>query len=280
MILFSGRSKISFSVLISSLSVAFVFAAVVGFTHVARAAESAVDDDDDTEEVSQAPTANDDDDLEDEVVLVSPFTEEQRLKGFYFHQKLNKQFDEYRLSGAGNVKKSRLRWNFLMAETLPEYKEQKAGEKKTLDETSPAYKKDLKKKNEYDIWLEGARRRYVQARNKARDQQKKSVSLSDSEEYDLLKVRERVDIAKRSLYVGKVAKSKTDTSSSNSSGATTNPPNPGFESTPAPPPMPSTGDFYEPDIPPPPPPPMPMPMDGNGGFEDSIQPPIFDEPEF
>ena len=239
--------------------------------------EVAEDSDDESEEVADNLEEAD----QEEVITENPFSEEQRLKGFYFHQKFNQQFEAYRTSGAITVKKNRQLWDQMMSQTLPEYKLQKAKQKKTIDDTSPEYHRDLNKKNEYGAWLNNARKRYIVARELAKSKRKKSVRLSEEEEYDLLKVKERVDFEKRALYSGKIAKSKSDSGSSRPSGNSGGSPAPGFESTPAPPPPPppAPGDFYEPDIPPPPPPPMPMPMDG-GGFEDSVQPPIFDEPEF
>jgi hypothetical protein len=235
------------------------------------------DDEDDTE-VTVSQSAKEDDDVP-EVVVVNPFTEEQRLKGFFFHREYNRKFELYRQSGIGKVKKSREEWEKMMASTVPEYKRKRALEDAPLDESSAAYKKNLQKKYDFDLKLDEARKRYVKARDLAH-QKRQSVKLSEEEEYDLFNKRERAKISERALYTGKIAKSTTGggSSSSGTSGSYDSgggssggyePPQP--PSIP-PPPMP---DFYEPDIPPPP----PMPMDG-GSFDEGIPPPIFDEPEF
>lgn len=214
---------------------------------------------------------------DNETFVLSPFTEEQRLRGFYYHKKFAVDFDRYRLSDVGAVKRDRKAWASMMAQTLPEYKKEHARQAAPLDETSIQYREDLKDKEQFDFELEKSRKRYIQARDQARSKVKQKIKLSEGEEYGLNIEVARVDFAKRALYTGKIKKGSVSSGGNSSDSGMRSGGGGNETSTPSPPPsIPSPTEFYEPDIPPPPP---PMPFEG-GGFEEGIPPPIFEEPEF
>lgn len=200
-----------------------------------------------------------------ELVLQSPFTEEQRLRGYHIYQNEQKDFEKERLSGIGDVKKEQKKWNEMMSRTLPAHKADTAREAAPLDEKSAAYKKDLFKRFDDFEASEASRKRYIAFRNAAAAKKKANIKLTEEEEYALNLKTERVDPKLRALYV---AKAKPG-SSSGGGGSYGGGGGGNFEPPPPPPPMPPA-DYYEPEIPPPPP-----PLDG---FDDSIPPPIFDDP--
>jgi hypothetical protein len=202
------------------------------------------------------------------------FSEEERLKGFAQHQQRNKEFSAKREAAADAVQKKRDEWEKQRQASVPEYKEWKAKQKQSLDETSPEYFEDLKQKKAQDLKLEEARKAYVKERDAKRAQRKATIKLTEEEEYGLNENPPRVDYRNRKPYGGKPSGRGGSFPSSRSGSIDFGNAPPAhsneFGTSPPPPPTP---EFFEPEIPPPPPPPPPE-------FEEPVPPPVFDDPDF
>ena len=205
------------------------------------------------------------------------FTEEQRLMGFAEHNRTNRDSDQLRSLGTGEVKKDRLQWEEQLKKSVNEYKEWKQRQAQSLDEKSPEYKAEKKYQHQQIKEHEQFRTDYVRERDRQLAKRKSHVLLTEEHEYKLDEVVVRADVKDRALYGGKVSWLKNvknlgeSPGKGGSGGSTSSAPDFGA---PPPSPTPSSGpDFYEPEIPPPPPP-------EPGSFDESIPPPIFDDPEF
>jgi hypothetical protein len=203
-------------------------------------------------------------------VLASPFTDEQRLRGFYQHHRDAKEFDQDRLSGLDEVKEDRAAWDEMMRKSMPRFRQEKAQEAAPLDEKSAAYKRKLRDRQEEWLYMEELRERYVKARNAAAASKRRTVKLSEEQEFDLHMDWKPVAQKNRALYSNDKKFSFHAAQADSNPSNIYEPPPP-----PMPPPPPPPGDYYEPEIPPPPP-----PFDPGGMDNFPPPPPIFDEPEF
>ncbi len=202
------------------------------------------------------------------------FTDEERLLGFQEHKKAAREFEKKRQQGADEIRQQRLKFEKERQAGLPDYLKQKELEKRLFEEMSEWYYKDQKQKDEMDLQLEKARRKYVADRDAAKKRKQSKVRLTEEEEYDIPDRRERVDPKLRVLYGAKSKFSSGSAQSGGSSGGGFTPPSSGNDFIPPPPPPPPPEfnppqEFFEPDMMPPPPPTF-----------DDMPPPIFEEPQF
>lgn len=203
--------------------------------------------------------------LSSAAVFADESLEEQRLEGFAQHNSQNASFSKRREAKSDEVKIDRQNWETERLKSLSEYKNSKSRQAQSINESSPQYQQDVEFKQKQSIELETSRKEFVAERNLKRQQKKKHIQLSESEELGLDDNPDRVEISKRALYGGKPDYvGKIDFSGGSAAGGARGAPAPA-----APPP------FFEPEAPPPPPPmaPLPEPV-----FEDAIPPPIFDDP--
>lgn len=206
-----------------------------------------------------------------------------RQQGFNEYEKQNTEFNKERLSGLAEAKKDREDWEKKNSGAIGQYKLWKEHEGRTPDENSPEYREDLKERTEDHLQHEKDRERYAQFESRNHQELLKVHPLKECREYDLcdynlgdkqfdsLRVpqKDRLLYGNKPLYMAGGA-TKSGVSESFSRGG-----NGGTEFAP-PPATPSGPEFYEPEVPPPPPPPV-MP---EGGFDEQIPPPIFDEPGY
>jgi hypothetical protein len=209
-------------------------------------------------------------------VCADEFTEEERLLGFAQQQRKNAEADKLRESGVEAVKKRKAEWDQDLAQSVGQYKRWKAEQKAALDENSEEYREDLAAKKRRKKDLEEDRIDYVRERDRDRARRKRTVLLTEEHEYGLDEKTDRAEQRKRALYnpslLKNFGKSRPGTSGGmdfggGGVGAPNNPPpdfNPPVSAAP-----PAAPEFFEPEIPPPPP-----PVD----FDESVPPPIFDDP--
>ena len=203
---------------------------------------------------------------------VEQVTELDRQKGYFDHKKRIEEFDQQRQAGLDAVKKHRLAWEQYLHAAVRSYKKIKTQEERAPDEAGPDFQNYLKNKHkEYDE-AEIARIRYVIAQQKKLADVKARL-ISEEEELGLAGPITGAE-PKAKPVVGSGAGAGVGSGSAGSPGSNPVPrdegksgfvpPNSGNQGGP---------DVFEPEIPPPP----QMPMDS---FDESIPPPIFDEPEF
>lgn len=205
----------------------------------------------------------------------------ERLKGFAEHQKENQEFNQERLSGLADLKKSKKDSDQDQEKAIREYKVWKAHDGRTADENSPEYREDLKAKIEERRESITDRENYAKQEEKFRQELDRKRPIRECQEYEVCEgqIPEAKTEAKlipqknRLLYGNKpdYLSAKLSMSGAGSGGGGPS----GTINDYVPPAPPAGPEFYEPEIPPPPPPPIP-----EGGFDDQIPPPVFDEPGF
>lgn len=211
------------------------------------------------------------------VASAQEFTEEERLLGFAQQQRRNAEADREREAGASSVKRTREEWEKDRLDSVGEYKRWKAQQKAALDERSDEYREDQEVKKQRRQDHEKMRAEYVRERDRERARRKQTVLLTEEHEYGLDEKVDRAEIRKRALYHPNLLKSvgKLSGRPGSSSGSTDfggggfSPNNPPPDFNPPVSAAPTAPEFFEPEIPPPPP-----PVD----FDDSVPPPIFDDP--
>jgi hypothetical protein len=209
-------------------------------------------------------------------VCADEITEEERLLGFAQQQRRNEESDRLRESGIEALKKKRVDWDQNLAESVGQYKRWKAEQKAALDESSDEYREDLAAKKRRLKDLEEIRKEHVRNRDRDRAHKKKAVLLTEEHEYGLDEKIIRTEQRKRALYNPSLLKNFGKARPGSSGGMDFGGGGVGAPNTPPPdfnPPVsaapPAAPEFFEPEIPPPPP-----PVD----FDDSVPPPIFDDP--
>lgn len=204
--------------------------------------------------------------------LMAKADDADRLLDFAQHQKNKKKWDEARQSGSTQVKKAREQWQKKSENDVADYKAWKSRQKKAIDETSPEYFSDLKKRIKAQDDLEKLRLEFVKNR-KMKDERKKSqVKLSEATEYGLDKQEDLVEFRKRPLYF------KDQKVGVNNSGGSSGAPSFGggssfdrgqnFSPPPSAPPPP---EFFDSDYSNQLPPPIPS------EFDEGMPPPVFDD---
>lgn len=215
-----------------------------------------------------------------------------RRNEFKNHRKNNRVFESEREKGMSIFLEEQEKWDITREKGLPEQRASRAKEKH-MDETSPEYFQDLKKKQTYEKSQELSRKKLIQTRDQIVKLFKSKVQVTEEEELDIYNSRPRYSLRDRAKnkWVGKGSKSGVNTGGAASS--------PGF--------LPPTGGGAMYDYPPPPvseyvptdnfeelPPPPPMmpydnysnpnmgdpeiPFFSEGGNEFDMPPPGFPPP--
>ena len=201
----------------------------------------------------------------------------ERLRGFQDQISKEDQLERERLSDVDQVKRAAAAVEKQRHDALSEYRVEKAKQKARLDESSPEYKEDLKAKTSSLDQHDKERREYIKVRDASRREQHATVTLTEEHELGIDQDPPRVEWKKRGFFAkAGSGKGMGGSHSGDSGGSRT--PEPSAPMTPPPPPP----DFYESEPPPPPPPPPPMfdPGIPQGGFDELMPPPVFDDPEF
>lgn len=204
----------------------------------------------------------------------------QRLKGFESHIGTLRDLERERLSNVDEVRKNRRAWEKQKADALKGYQIEKLQQRAHLDESSPAYRQDLAGRIAILKQHDQNRREHIQERDRRRQQQKSEIKLTEEHELGIDKDPIRVAWQNRRFFAdsGKGGSGGSAMKSGRFSGSAGGsqgeaPPSEFVGSVPPPPPP----DFFDSEPPPPPPPPM-MENAFPGGFDDSIPPPVFDDP--
>jgi hypothetical protein len=192
----------------------------------------------------------------------------QRRKGFQKSVKDHKIFDQERENGLSLFLEEQEKFDQNREKSLYDYKRKKTNY--SMDESSPEYFADLKKKKNRQKWLDDARQQHVETRDKVLSAYNHSFqNQTEAEELDLYNTRPRFDLRKRYNNKWKNQKSNAGSTTINNS----------FSGAPAPAPTPAPDNYPQPidytpqpldnfdEIPPPPP---PILYDQSQGYENGF----------